>query len=137
MPQPISPPPDRLKRLLARAYFAFRRTNNMETMTTTDLSEYGFRELNELEILLKALRLQGLPSEFSADGVTPMFNKNSGNVFLTNSDCQVAMMNGGKLEMFYSCPECGCEGFAEDLKTDFKYKNANQCCMDYLTEMGA
>lgn len=83
----------------------------MDNNPTTDLSEFGNRELEEMETLLKARREQGFPDDFNDDGIQIMFNKNSGNVFFTNSDCQVAMMNGDKLESFYSCPQCGNEGF--------------------------
>jgi len=43
-------------------------------------------------------------------------NRSSGNVFFTNEDYQVAMMNGSDLEMFYSTPYSGHEGFADELK---------------------
>ena len=33
-------------------------------MTTTNLSDFGYRELAMLEELLKAMREQGLPSDF-------------------------------------------------------------------------
>lgn len=107
----------------------------MNEITTTDISKFGHRERAMAGILLMASCNQGLPDDFNGDEVTVMMNMNSGNVFLTNSYCQVAMMNGNDLESFYSCPECGCEGFADDLRTDFKNKNANQCCMDYLSEL--
>jgi hypothetical protein len=86
------------------------------------------------EELLKAWRTRGLPDDFEDDAVTVSMNVNSGYVFLTNSEFQVAMMNGdldenGKLESFYSCPECGNEGFAEDLK------DGESCCKKYLREM--
>lgn len=45
-----------------------------------------------------------------------------GYVFLTNSEYQVCMMNGDKLEEWHSCPECGAEGFAEDINW-----NADEC----------
>lgn len=107
----------------------------MNETITTDLSKFGNREKAMAADLLNAMTKKGLPEDFNDDEVTVMMNMNSGNVFLTNSDYQVAMMNGDTLESFYSCPQCGCEGFAEDLKTDFKNKNANQCCMDYLKEI--
>lgn len=83
----------------------------MDTVTTTDLSEFGYREREEAELLLKAWREQGLPDDFNNDKVIIMMNRSSGNVFLTNDDYQVAMLNGNKLESFYSCPNCGNEGF--------------------------
>ena len=68
---------------------------------TTDLSDFGARELAELRDILDAMLKQGLPDDFSNDGVRPMFNQSSGYVFLTNSDCEVCMINGDKLESFY------------------------------------
>ncbi len=104
-------------------------------VTTTDLAQFGNREKAMAVKLLTIMSEKGLPNNFNDDEVTVMMNRNSGNVFLTNSDYQVAMMNGDDLELFFSCPECGCEGFADDLRIDFKNKNANQCCMDYLQEV--
>src|SRR3990167_5558905 len=86
------------------------------TITTTNLAEFGSRERAILVDLLAAWEKQGLPVDFSEDEVVPMLNKNSGNVFLINSDFQVAMMNGDKLESFYTCPQCDHEGFLEDMK---------------------
>ena len=48
--------------------------------------------------------------------------------FLTDEDFNVAMMSGDTLEQFHSCPECGGEGFAEDLPD-------NECCQQYLKEV--
>lgn len=86
--------------------------------TTTDLSKFGYMELKSLEILLTAMREQGLPEDFDNDEVVPMMNQHSGNVFLTNANYEVAMLINGKLESFYNCPECGHEGFGEDFKLD-------------------
>lgn len=98
-------------------------------ITTTDLADFGHRELMELELLLKAYRTQGLPKDFNNDEVTPMFNMKSGNVFLTNSDYQVAMLtDDNKLESFYSCPECGEEGFLADME----HGEDNEGCQEYL-----
>jgi len=87
----------------------------MQEITTTDLTRFGHRERKMAEDLLRAWREQGLPDDFHYDEVTIMFNTHSGYVFLTNADFQVAMLNGDKLESFYSDPETGEEGFREDL----------------------
>lgn len=71
-------------------------------MTTTDLSDFGHRELGMLEQLLCAMRTQGLPNDFEDYNVTPVMNQCSGDVFLSNAQYQIAMMNGGKLESFYT-----------------------------------
>ena len=83
-------------------------------ITTTDLCEFGSIERAELTKILDAWNEQGLPDDFNNDEVHPMMNKMSGSVFLTNSDYEVAMMNGDKLESYYSCMHCGNEGFYED-----------------------
>ena len=46
-------------------------------MTTTNLSDFGYRELEMLEELLKAMREQGLPDDFYDEEVHPMMNKYS------------------------------------------------------------
>lgn len=87
-----------------------------QEITTTSLADFGFHEREELIQLLRAWHEQGLPEEFYNEEVIPMFNRNSGNVFLTNSEYQAAMMNGDKLELWHNCCNCGNEGFAEDCK---------------------
>ena len=104
-----------------------------QEIVTNDLAEFGLREIEMVEDLLKAWREQGLPKDFNFDEVRPHMNRNSGNVFLSNSDYQVAMMNGEKLESFYSCPECGHEGFIEDMEHNKKNKE----CKEYLKQIKA
>jgi len=100
-----------------------------QEITTTDLADFGFRELHEAGNLLKAYASNGLEG-FTHDEVRVMMNRNSGNVFLVNSDYQVAMMNGNDLELFYSCPECGHEGFLEDMEHD-----GNKECKQYMKDI--
>ncbi len=97
--------------------------------TTTDLSKFGMREIEELKDILTAWVDKGLPHDFNGDGVLPMFNMNSGNVFLTNDDCQVAMICDGELESFYICPECVHEGFFYEMDNEGK-----ECCSEYVKE---
>mgnify|MGYP003152577993 FL=1 len=70
---------------------------------TEDLSDFGYRELKELRDLLDQYIEKGLPDDFDESGLKPAFNMNSGNVFFTNEEFQVAMINPntGKLESFY------------------------------------
>ena len=84
------------------------------------------------EELLKAWRTQGLPEDFDDNEVTVMMNTHSGNVFLTNSEYQAAMMNDEKLETWYNCPYCGHEGFKEDMEHDAENKE----CTRFLKEIG-
>jgi hypothetical protein len=98
------------------------------SVTTTDLTDFGSRERGTLVTLLTAWSTQGLPKDFDNYEVVPMLNKDSGNVFLTNSNYDVAMLHGSKLESFYYCPECGHEGFAEDIEHD----DSLQGCTEFL-----
>jgi len=100
-------------------------------IVTSDLSRFGSRERKMTEDLLRAWREQGLPEDFNEDEVTVAMNTNSGNVFLTNSEYEVAMMNGDKLESFYSCPICGHEGFLEDME----HGEDDEECQDYLRQI--
>lgn len=85
-----------------------------QEITTTDLADFGARERWILVELLTAWDKQGLPENFYDDEVRAMMNRNSGCVFLTNSEYEVAMINGNKLEMWHHCSNCGHEGFQED-----------------------
>jgi len=90
----------------------------MRETITTDFSKFGIREREMSEELLRAWREQGLPDDFDNNEVTVMFNLMSGYVFLTNSDYQVAMMNGDNLESFYTDFETGEEGFKDELSDE-------------------
>lgn len=105
--------------------------------TTTNLSEFGARERLMAENLLKAWREQGLPEDFYEDEVTIMMNTSSGNVFLTNEDCQVAMLNGDTLESFYYTPYSGHEGFLEDLIESLDNERWEQEDLEYLLDSPA
>lgn len=94
--------------------------------TTTNLADFGQRERSLLIELLTAWNEQGLPDDFEDDEVVPMMNTSSGNVFLTNAEYQAAMMNGDNLETFYSCGNCGKEGFKEDF-TEYTEDNCTEC----------
>lgn len=95
------------------------------SITTTDLADFGFMELEEVEKLIRAWKEQGLPDDFYNEDVHIMFNKNSGSVFLTNSEFQVATMNGDDLESWYYCGNCGHEGFKEDCQLN---DDGCECC---------
>lgn len=85
-------------------------------MTTTNLADFGFREIGMAADLLKNYANGGgFCPYFSGDGVQLMMNQNSGNVFLTDENFNVLMMNGDRLEGFYVSPYSGHEGFFDDL----------------------
>lgn len=90
----------------------------MDNITTTNLAEFGYRELDMAGDLLKAIK-NGLPVDFNDNDITVMFNKNSGMVFLTNSDYQVAILNDDELVSFYSTPYEGLEGTFEELAEEY------------------
>ena len=100
-------------------------------ITTTDLRKFGNREKAMMVDLLNAELKNGLPADFYEDEVTIMMNLISGNVFFTNSEYQVAMMNGKKLESFYSCPICGHEGFLEEME----HGEDNKECQEYIADI--
>lgn len=104
-------------------------------MTTTNLSDFGHRELEMLEELLQAMREQGLPDDFYDNEVTPMMNQYSGNVFLTNSEYQVAMMNDDKLESFYTLSYSGSEGFIDELYEQFQGDYINSHDLEQLATL--
>lgn len=108
-----------------------------DNITTTDFSEFGWRERKMASELLNASINQGFPQDFEDDEVQIMMNKNSGNVFFTNSEYQVAMMNGEDLESFYSLPYGGVEGFADELLDEYKNGNIdNDEDIEYLKQLG-
>ena len=97
---------------------------------TKDMSKFGYREIAEAGRLLTAYAEQGC--DHLGDGVAVWFNQESGNVFLSDEDYNVAMINGDKIEPFYTCPYCGHEGFLEEMEHD----PAAPDCTEYLESIG-
>jgi hypothetical protein len=102
----------------------------MDKIVTKDLTEFGYRELEEAGILLQAYSEN--PS-ILGDKVEVFFNRNSGCVFLSDEDCNTAMMNEDNLELWHWCPECGTEGFKEDFDTGNNGSD-NKCCVEYIKQ---
>ncbi len=76
---------------------------------TSDWSKFGHIEIEEAKELLSHIK------EIETYGkVEVQFNLSSGFVFLVDEDFNVFMMNNDKIEQFYSCSECGEEGFKEE-----------------------
>ena len=100
-------------------------------MYTEDLNVMGLQDYKQLKNLLTAwFEGDGLPARFEEKNVVIGFNTHSCDVFLTNCDSQVAMLNeDGDIHLLHSCPECGASGFNYELR-----KHENQCCDDYLDE---
>lgn len=101
---------------------------------TYDLSEFGMREIEELRDLLDAWLSSGLPDDFYDDEVRPAFNKNSGFVFLTNSEYDACIEADGRLEMWYNTPYSGYEGMYDDLvdEADESWESED---IEYLIEL--
>ena len=98
---------------------------NLQKTYTEDLADFGYREQEEAKNLFQAWRESGLPVDFWNNGVKIGFNMNSGYVFLTNSDYQVAMCDKddkGKLYLysFYSSPYEGKEGSFDELLEEYE-----------------
>lgn len=89
-------------------------------MTITNLAEFGNIEREEAGKLLTAYsRNRNVCPYFENRGVQVMMNTYSGNVFLTDENYNVLMLNGNKLEGFYNSPYEGHEGFFEELVEDW------------------
>jgi len=101
----------------------------MSCENTQDLSEFGNRELETAADLLKAYS-QTSP-DFLGDNIKVEFNLNSGCVFLIDEEFNVGMMNGDDLEQWINCPECGTEGFLEEM-----IEEGHDCCHTFLMESG-
>ena len=92
---------------------------------TEDLADFGYREQREAQDLFEAWKSNGLPVDFWNNGVKIGFNMNSGYVFLTNSDYQVAMCTTNErdqleLYSFYTSPYEGKEGSFDELLEEYK-----------------
>ena len=88
--------------------------NNVYTENLSDIISNSRERALTIE-LLQAWGEQGLPNDFYEGGVKVAMNRNSGYVFLVNDEYQCAMMNGDKLEYFYTSPYDGHEGFLDEL----------------------
>ena len=103
-------------------------------MTVTEnWSDFGAREIHE------AQRLLGNLNEIDYYGKpTIYFNTMSGCVFVCDENYRVWMMNDnykapakGYIDEWFSCPECGHEGFIEDME-----HKGGRDCFDYLKAIG-
>lgn len=99
-------------------------------IVTKDLSQFGFIELKEAGLLLTEYTNTHNQLELG-NGLAVWFNRNSGNVFLCDEDYNVAMLDDdGELKMFYTCSECGNEGF------DVEFKDQDcRCCKNIYKDL--
>lgn len=87
---------------------------------TTNLADFGRSQLKTAAQLLTAWSNSELDFLYSQDGVQVALNQQSGNVFLTNSEHEVIMLNSeGKAELFFSDGYIGQEGFKSDILAEF------------------
>ncbi len=98
----------------------------MDNIVTADLSRFGYKELDEAADLLKVYAKNG--SDFLNDGITLNFNMNSGYVFLTDEDYNVGMLtDSGTIGQWFTCPECGNEGFNLD-ENEYNFNENDGYC---------
>lgn len=103
----------------------------MTNPVTHDLREFGLRELKRASMLLESYKSGKDKTQFLGDDVRVCFNKNSGYVFLTDSDYNTAMLDDRLfLQDFLYCPECG----YEELSSDFRENAINNCCKEQADE---
>ena len=89
----------------------------IEKIVTSNLEDFGYRELSMAGELLKAYA-ENPPENFEGFGDLKIYmNRSSGYVFLSFEDGgDTLMMNGDKLEFWFNCFVCGAEGFLEDFE---------------------
>ena len=108
---------------------------NVKTLTT-DLGDFGMREIRMARDLLDAWCEHGLPDDFENDEVTVAFNQMSHYVFLTNAEFQVAVTDdSGELVSFYTSPWEGHEGTLDELVEMFDAETWNGEDIEWLEEL--
>lgn len=94
-----------------------------DEIITSDWSKFGDKEIEEAKELLSNLK------EIDSYGKVEVFlNRHSGYVFLSDEDYKIWIMNGNKIEEWYTCPYYGHEGFFEDMDHDPQDKE----CTKYM-----
>ena len=88
----------------------------MNNLVTSDLADFGQRELELGFELLKAYS-ESRP-DYLGENTMLKFNTQSGNVFLSDEDNNIGMMDGQELKRWAVCCMCGREGFADERDED-------------------
>lgn len=86
-------------------------------ITIADPQDFGLRELRIAAELLAAFCQQ--PPRWLRGGLHLTMNTHNGNVFLTDEDFNVAMLNCGALDAWLFTPYDGHEGFLDELIAQF------------------
>jgi len=91
----------------------------MQIEPQNTLENFGKREI-DLAIKLLEQYKKEIPDDWNDKDVYLDLNLNSGEVFLTNSDCQTMLLrDDDKLELWLTTPYDGKEGFIDDLVYEF------------------
>ena len=113
---------------------------------TEDITDIPLHEVVPLLTALESFRSgDGIYSSGNpSDKATKMFkaswydkgskvamNNQSGYVFLTNEDFQVAMIDNERLTLFLTCSECGNEG----LEGEFEVMDSCEGCKDIMKDI--
>lgn len=87
----------------------------MDAIVTSDLSQFGYRELELAQRTLKAYVDSNMGANLKiGEGLKICFNRNSGFVFLSDEDLRTFVLNGKEeLTEWFNCPICGTEGYKE------------------------
>lgn len=96
---------------------------------TRNLMDFGIRELRLTARLLSLFKTDNDKTALLGDTISPEFNPESGYVFLIDADFNVAMLNGEELQDWHRCPECGVEGFLDDVE-----RSPSPCCKQYTKQ---
>ena len=99
-----------------------------DRVVTEDWKDFGYRERKMAIELLTAYNEDNMTvaaSDFMDGHPRAAMNRDSGYVFLTDDEYNAFMLNGeGVLDIFLSCPNCGCEGFPSYL---YEHPECDEC----------
>ena len=117
----------------------------VDEIVTSDLSQFGRADINEAQRLLSAYLFDNETKMLNDEGIQIYMNKNSGKVFLSDEDYNVAVVKEIQEGDTYKdllidwivCPECGYEEDQHDFQwmaeQDTEY--TEQCCMEHWQEL--
>ena len=90
-----------------------------DNIVTSDLADFGWRELSMAKDLLTALVERNNNKLLTDSGLRICMNPNSGYVFLSDLDHNTAMECDGELLDWINTPYEGREGFIADLMEEY------------------
>lgn len=85
---------------------------------TKNLEDFPIYALKKTADIINELIKSGFPAEFNQQGIKLELCPDSKFVYLTNDDHQVCLINTknpSSLEIFFTCGNCGHEGFYDDI----------------------